>query len=81
MEAESGSSNSEQQQHSEGSGGSEKISLSDLKAFIKLAVEDVMQVENAPPANLKETIKAAVAAGIAPLEEKVQALSVHMAGK
>ena len=81
MEAESGSSNPEQQQHSEGSGGSENISLSDLKTFIKLAVEDAMQVEKAPPANLKETIEAAVAAGIAPLEEKVQALSVHMAGK
>ena len=40
-----------------------------------------MQVEKAPPGNLEETIKAAVAAGIAPLEEKVQALSVHMAGK
>ena len=80
MESESGSSNSEQQ-HSGGSGGSEKFSLSDLKSFIKLAVEDVMQVEKVPPGNLEETIKAAVAAGIAPLEEKVQALSVHMAGK
>ena len=40
-----------------------------------------MQVEKAPPGNLEETIQAAVAAGIAPLEEKVQALSVHMAGK
>ena len=81
MESKSGSSNSEQQQHSGGSGGSEKFSLSDLKSFIKLAVEDAMQVEKAPPGNLEETIKAAVAAGIAPLEEKVQVLSVHMAGK